>query len=460
MNLLLGIDLGTSYFKVGLFDEAGAMQGLGRVAVARSSPAPGRSELPVAEFWRLLREGLAGALAQAGASCDDIAGLSYSSQANSFLLLDDRHEPITPLIIWNDQRAHPVEQAVVDFGRSEPFRHQTGLAGLSAGFAPVKCRWFQQNQAAAWQQTARVMTISDYLTFALTGETVGDASTAAFTGLYASARGDWWPEALDFFGVPPSRLSRPLSPGTPCGRTLPRARDLLGLPPGLFYAVGALDHHAAAIGSGLEGLAEASISTGTVLAALQLVDRIEPMAGCFHGPHLAGRFFRLAFDSAGANQLEDYQRRSAPHLSLGRLSELAASVPPGLAPEAVAADEPDRRHGAAVRRLMEGISATHRGLLQRLQEAPPLRRVIATGGGARSDTWLQINADMLDATVIVTRCNEPACLGAAAFAAAAAGMHASLPAALRAMVHPDRRFEPEPAVVATYRRARPVFTAP
>lgn len=122
MALLLGIDLGTSCFKVGLFDEIGTMRGLGRVAVGKSSPAPGRSELPVAEFWRLLRQGLAEALAQAKARSGDIVGLSYSSQANSFLLLDDRNEPITPLVIWSDQRAHPVEQAVVDFGRSEPFR--------------------------------------------------------------------------------------------------------------------------------------------------------------------------------------------------------------------------------------------------------------------------------------------------------------------------------------------------
>jgi xylulokinase len=456
MALLLGIDLGTSYFKVGLFDETGAMHGLGRVAVGILSPAPGRSELPVAEFWRLLRQGLAEALAQAKARSDDIVGLSYSSQANSFLLLDANNEPITPLVIWSDQRAHPVEAAVVEFGRSEPFRRQTGLPGLSAGFAPVKWRWFQQNEPAVWKQAARVMTISDYLTFALTGESVGDASTAAFTGLYASGTRDWWPEALDFFAVPPARLSRPLSPGTPCGRTLSRARDLLGLRPGIFFAVGALDHHAAAIGSGLEGLADASISTGTVLAALKLVDRVEPLPGCFHGPHLADRFFRLAFDSAGAKQLEDYQRQSAPQLSLARLSDLAASVPPGLAPEAGATDDPDRRHGAAVRRLMERMSATHRVLLQRVQQAPPVRRIIATGGGARSDIWLQINADMLDATVIVTRCNEPACLGAAAFAAAAAGMHSSLRSALRAMVHPDRQFEPQPAVVATYRQAGPV----
>ena len=50
MTLLLGIDFGTSYFKVGLFDATGELRGLGRVAVGKQSPAPGWSELPVPDF--------------------------------------------------------------------------------------------------------------------------------------------------------------------------------------------------------------------------------------------------------------------------------------------------------------------------------------------------------------------------------------------------------------------------
>jgi xylulokinase len=62
VSLLLGIDLGTSYFKVGLFDETGQLRGLGRVAVAKAEPQAGFCELAAAEFWRLLREALAQAL--------------------------------------------------------------------------------------------------------------------------------------------------------------------------------------------------------------------------------------------------------------------------------------------------------------------------------------------------------------------------------------------------------------
>ncbi|MST93677.1 MAG: hypothetical protein EXS33_00125 [Pedosphaera sp.] len=450
MALLLGIDFGTSYFKVGLFDATGALQGLGRVAVTKESPMPGRSELPVPQFWRLLRKGLAEAMARAGAKADDITGLSYSSQANTFVLLDCHDEPLTPLVIWNDRRAHPVERAVAEFGDTEKFRRTTGFAGLAAEFAAVKLRWFQRLEPAVWARTTRVMTLPEYFTFALTGEMAGDASTAALTGLCSAAKGGWWPEALEFFRVAPDVLSNLLRPGSPCGVTVSRARDLLGLPAGIHFAVGGLDHYMAAIGSGIGRLGEASISTGTVLAALQLVDKIEPVRDCFHGPHFGGGFYRVAVDPAGAGQLEDYQRQSAPHLTLAQLTAWAATVPPGASEETGRREQGDMWHAIMVRGMMERISATHRRLLLRLQTDWPAARVIATGGGARSSEWLQINADMLGATVVAPRCHERACLGAAAFAAVAAEFFPDIQQALLGMVHSDRIVEPQAPNVAIY----------
>src|ERR1017187_3330883 len=107
MSLLLGIDLGTSYFKVGLFDAAGALKGLGRAAVEKDVPAPRRSQLPVPRFWSLLRRALTEALTQAGANAREIAAVSYSSQTNSFVLLDRADSPLTPIVLWTDERAEP-----------------------------------------------------------------------------------------------------------------------------------------------------------------------------------------------------------------------------------------------------------------------------------------------------------------------------------------------------------------
>ena len=80
----------------------------------------------------------------------------------------------------------------------------------------------------------------------------------------------------------------------------------------------------------------------------------------------------LAFDPAGATQLEDYQRRFAPGRSIAELAALAATVPPGTAPSPSLTG--DRRHAVLVRGLMERISTNHRALLQRLRrQTGPLR---------------------------------------------------------------------------------------
>jgi len=457
MNLLLGIDLGTSYFKVGLFDQAGTLKGLGRVAVPKQTPARGRCELPVEDFWQVLRRGLEEALTEAGANSAQIAGLSYSSQANTFVLLDRWDRPLTPLVIWTDERGEPVEKELKQFSDSAEFGHTTGFQGITGSWAVAKWRWWQKNQHQQWAETRRVMTLSDYFTFSLTGERVGDASTAAFLGLYDLAGRRWWPEALNAFRIDPDLLSDPLPPGTRCGHTSIGAVGRLGLPTGVPFTVGGLDHHVAGLGSGLGRLGEVSISTGTVLAAMTLVDQVYPESGCFHGPHFDRvRIYRLAFDSMGAGQLEDYQRRFAQGYSLEQLMAMAALVQPGCVPEGEPGPgKSEREHGEFVRHLLERIAASHRSLLGQVMGDRPVRSIVATGGGARSPLWLQIKAAMLGATIIKPECQEPACLGASLLAGVGAGIFDGLDQATRAVVREEARHLPEPGLTDVYREWNP-----
>jgi sugar (pentulose or hexulose) kinase len=449
MSLLLGIDLGTSYFKVGLFSFDGTLRGLGREAVNKTVPAPGHCELAVEEFWRALRRGLATALVQAGATARDIAGASYSSQATTFLLLDAHDAPLTPLIVWTDTRGGSVEPALAAWAATEDFRAAVGHEGLVPESAPVKWRWFQREQPAAWQRTRRVATLADYFTWALTGERVMDASTAAFLACYDLRSDGWWPEALEKFGLDAAQLAMPLRPGTWCGRTHAGATERLGLPAGIPFAVGALDHHAAAIGSGLGWLADLSISTGTVLAALALTDAPAAQPGVYHGRHTDGaRCWRLAFDANGAGQLEDFQRTRAPGRGLEELLAFAADAPAGSAWRTGMLEAGDL--GVGVRAVLERVAATHRSLVRRVAPAG-VARVVATGGGARSPLWLQIGADILGLPVVTPASPERACLGAAAFAAVAAGQHATIAAAAAAMVRRKRVFDPDARRVRLYR---------
>jgi sugar (pentulose or hexulose) kinase len=219
------------------------------------------------------------------------------------------------------------------------------------------------------------------------------------------------------------------------------------------FAVGGLDHHVAALGSGLGVLADVSISTGTVLAAMTLVPRPEPRVGCYHGPHFDGvRFFRLTFDPAGAGQLEDYQRRFAAGSTLEELLALAAAVPAGgPAPQDIGAAAP----GVALRYLLEKITARHRTLIGEAMDGAKASRIVATGGGARSALWLQIQADMFATPIMNPTSPERACLGAAMLASVAAGWQRDPVQAMAAMLSPGRVFEPNAAGVACYREWAP-----
>jgi sugar (pentulose or hexulose) kinase len=448
MSLLLGIDFGTSYFKVGLFDSTGALKGLGRVSVETDKLARGWCEVPVPRFWSMLRRGLAEALAEAGATVGEIAAVSYASQANSFVCLDAAAEPLTSLILWTDMRAKPIAPDLERFSRHDEFARTVGFHGWSSGFAVAKWRWLQNNQHETWARARQVMSLSDYFTFALTGERIADASTSAFLGLYDIARRQWWPEALAASRIEAARLATPVRPGSVVGCTVEAAVQKLGLPVGVPFAVGGLDHHVAALGSGLGTFADVSISTGTVLAAMTLVPVFEPRPDCFHGPHFDEvQFYRLAFDPAGAGQLENYQRRFAPRSTLEQLLAEATTIPAaGLAPNYRTAD-----HGASMRYLLEKIAASQRSLVRQVTDGKAVSRIVASGGGARSPLWLQIKADMFNVPVITLSSPEQASLGAAMLASAAAGWCRDPAEAMAMMRSPRRIFMPNPSSVERYR---------
>jgi len=514
MELVLSIDLGTSYFKLGLFDRAGKMRGLRRVAVPADERAPMRCELPVERFFAMLEDGLSQACRQAGATTQDIAAVAYSSQANSFVLLDDRSHPLTPLVLWPDRRAAgEVDPRVSALWAREDFLRTTGLGMHSDGMALAKWLWFQRHEPALWSQMRRVMTISDFLVFTLTGDTAGDEGTASLLGLWALERHDWWDEAIRAAGLSREQLSRPLLPGTVAGVVSAQAAERFGLRARIPVAVGSLDHHVAAIGAGIGTVAPVSESTGTVLACLGYSAEYRPRRHCCMGPNGAGGWYQLAFDSNGAAGLEWCLRRAgqpageasgagrggcaiqsqAPadggsgarpgahdghpvhdvhHVhsvhnvhSIEELVHLAESAGPGAGglfarPMAWTFDglsgfvgrTNSHGHGHFTRAMMESTAATLLDLVDQLRPEGRPDRIVATGGGARSDLWLQIKADLIGSVFVATDCEEPASRGAAMIAAVAAGWFASADEAGAAWIAVRNRFVPESGGRAFYRK--------
>ena len=457
---VLGVDLGTSYFKLGLFNPAGKLCGLGRVFVPKETGDGTRAEVPVERFWALLKQGVFEACQQANAQPEQIRALAYASQANSFLLLDQYQQPLTPLILWSDQRAQN-QPRVTDFFQKKDFLTRTGLGiDSSPEFCVAKLHWIQQEAPELWRRATRLLTMSDYFTWSLTHRFVGDAGTASLLGLLDLPRLAWLANIVDLSGI---QLSAPLLPGSFAGTVTPAGAEKLGIVPEIPFALGSLDHHVAAIGAGTGVFAEMSESTGTVLACLCLSKIFEPQKNICTGAGLApGEFYQVAFDGNGAGALEWYQQNFTPELSIPQLEQLAAEVPIG---SAGLNARPSVQHvgltgflnlrrthkpGHFTRAIFESTAASLLQLVRQLSGRQLPSKIVATGGGARSDLWLQIKADLLGVEFLAPGTIEPACQGAAMLAALAAGWFSDLTAVTREWVQIKRRFEPRAAYHEKY----------
>lgn len=449
MQYVLGIDLGTSYFKFGLFDREGRLAGFSRVAAPKQGAA-GRCELPIERFWETLSTGVGQAAARAGARAGDVTAVGYSSQANSFVLLDRADRPLTPLILWPDRRSPNIPPAIEALWNRDDFLPTTGVGiSLSEEMAVVKLAALAERPL--WQRIHRVMTISDYLTFGLTSEPVGDAGTAVLLGLLDVAALGWWPPALQAAGLPEEALSRPLRPGSLAGRLTEQGAQRIGLAPGTPFCAGSLDHHAAALGAGFGSLAGVSLSMGTVLACLRPCATFRPTPGTITGPAFANDdFFQLAFCNEGAGMLEVYRDAYAPGQSIADLLDQAASSPNCTGTRAIldaAAGQVRFEGGPAsvavqARAVLEAIAPAARDLLEGFRGPDPSDPVVVTGGAARSAFWMQLLAERIGCVVQTTGCQEPACLGAAVLATPSAGWFNSFREAAARWITSEQRFCP------------------
>lgn len=452
---VLGFDLGTSYFKAVLVNGSGACVGYGRRPTPKKNVG---SAVTIAEddFWHALRDCTQDALLSAGIPAEAVAGVSYASQANTFLLLDAGNRPLTDIYVWPTVFDRAVEPALEDFWKDPLFLKTTGLGFTNPDFAMAKLCWLRRNRPEIWRHVAMVASLSDYFLFGLTACWSADPSTASLLGYYDPLHGSWWSDGLEVLGLDPSKVPELKQSGTVAGVATVPGSARLGLMPGTFVFAGGLDHIMAALGAGLGTYADLSESTGTVLACVALRNEFAPSQGISVGPFPeSGRFACLSFHSVGAEIIESYRDRYFPHLSIDDMLALSRTSPVGSSGvscrDDVDAAMPleDRitgRTGRAsddVRSMLETIS--HRILIlgYKVCKGERIERFLATGGANRSIDLLAIKADMFGAEAIACRHREPGAFGAALLAARGLGWFPSLRKAQEMWQDIDRRIPPD-----------------
>jgi xylulokinase len=431
MGKILVLDLGTTYLKVCLFDETGQLVGLQRTRSPVDNPAEGRAEISVSAFRRSLVRATRELALEVG-GLGDVAAVSFATQTNSFLLLDQRGQPLTPILLWTDQRALSLDNPLQDLAASPDFQAKTGLPSVDHHFLPAKLRWLQRHEPRIIDQTHRLALISDYLTWWMTGSHVTEAGAAGLLGLVDIHQLEWWPEACQLVDVPMDWLPTIVRAGTEVGPLRASVSDAFGLPRDCPLIVGCLDQYAGAIGAGNLEPGIISETTGTVMATVRCSEQFETNgpAEMFQGPSFqTGRYYQMVFSEFSAGLLENYRNELDDLPSFAELDDLATGVASGADGLGLCHDAPHRRGaemflnhrdhhtvGHEVRAILEAVAIELDRQIQLLCPRGRPKEVRSIGGAARSKLWLKIKSDQLGCPVQTIDCAEPTSLGAAMLA--------------------------------------------
>jgi xylulokinase len=491
MNAMLGIDIGTSGAKTLAIDPRGKILASALETYPCHFPKPAWSEQDPDDWWQATVRSVHKTVAAARLKPKDVKAIGLTGQMHGSVFLDKNNKVIRRAILWNDQRT-AAECAEIERragGRANLVRMVANPA--LTGFTAPKILWLRNHEPRNFDRLRKVLLPKDEIRRRMTGEFAADLSDASGTLLLDVARRCWSKKLLaalelDVELLPPCYESEEIT-----GRLTPQVAELLGLSTDCVVVAGAGDCAAGAVGEGIvaRGLLSASIGTSGVMFVHSDEVKTDPLGRVHTFCHaVRGRWHLMGVTLAAGGSLQWFRNelcaaeaaaaRRAKREIYDLLSAEAAAVPPGseglfflpyLSGERTPHADPDargcfiglspaHRRGHMVRAIMEGVAYSLRDSLEIIEGLDiPVRQVRATGGGARSPLWRQIQADVFGRKVVTTGSHEGAAYGAALLAAVGAGEFAKVEEACAAAVKVQQQ---TPVVVAnkrTYDRAFPVY---
>lgn len=453
---LMGVDVGTQSAKVIISDLDGNVVCEGRQPLRKLViPAPQLAEHPDDDLWEALKIAFQAVMTrfktEHHGSVHDILSMGICTIRCCRVLLKANGELAYPVISWMDKRLNT------------PYEHQ-----------------------AAYGDVRYVTTTSGYITHRLTGE---------FKDTCANYIG-WWPmddDTLDWStdrklikqcNVPREMLFDVVKPGEILGYVTGEAADLIGVRQGMPVVATAHDKAVEALGAGSLDAGVGLVSLGTYIGAL--VHGRERMADTedfwTFQASIPGRYLyesigvRLGMwtvswfcDQFGSGVLEEARNRG---ISIEEFfNREAAGVPAGCeglltvhdwAPPVTAVYRKgvmfgfDGRHTRAhiYRSILEGIAFTVKNHMDNMNQAlnTPLKHLIISGGGANSNVFMQIFADVFGVSTSRNQMKGSAAVGCVINAGMAVGAFSSYEEAVEKMVRKDDEFLPNPANKAFYSR--------
>ncbi|MGJ9384966.1 xylulokinase [Salipaludibacillus sp. CF4.18] len=479
MSYVIGIDLGTSAVKALLVNKEGTVVKETSKEYPLIQEKSGYSEQDP-EKWVKQTIAAIKDLTHTMKDADRIEGMSFSGQMHGLVLLDENNKPLRHAMLWNDTRTTEECREIEEKIGIETLHSITKNPALE-GFTLPKLLWVKKNEPKVFAKAASFVLPKDYLRYRLTGEIQMEYSDAAGTLLLDVAEKKWSKQICEKVGISFELCPPLVASHANVGNVSEEIADQCGLAASVSVFAGGADNACGAIGSGILEDGVTLCSTGTSGVVLSYEEEgTKDFGGKVHyfnhGEESA--FYTMGVTLAAGYSLSWFKDTFAADQSFEQILASASESPAGakgliFTPYIVGERTPHA--DADIRGSFIGMQATHtlgdfaraviEGITFSLNETVEVFRehgktvdkVISIGGGAKSELWLQMQADVFNAEVVKLKNEQGPGMGAAMLAAYGLGWFPSLKDCAQQFVETSDTYTPASENVETYKKLFKIY---
>lgn len=475
MKYVIGVDLGTSAVKILLVNQQGEVC----QEVSKSYPLiiekSGYSEQNPEEWVEKTTAGLQELIQQFDGDVNDIEGISFSGQMHGLVLLDKSNQVLRNAILWNDTRTTKQCQEIYDVVGRERLLEVTKNPALE-GFTLPKILWVKENEPSIFERASVFVLPKDYLRYRLTGNIHMEYSDAAGTLMLNVAQREWSNEVLEAFSLSPEFCPSLVESHAFVGTVRAEFAQATGLSEATKVFAGGADNACGAIGSGIlsEGKTLASIGTSGVVLSYEERNDLDFEGKVHYFNHSEeNAYYTMGVTLAAGYSLSWFKDTFAKEEAFDQFLAGVDEIPAGsngllFTPYIVGERTPhadsnirgsfigvdaahERKHFA--RAVLEGITFSLNESIEIFRSSgKKINSVISIGGGAKNETWLQMQADIFNAKIEKLKSEQGPGMGAAMLAAYGCGWYPSLKECAETFIQTAKTYEPIPENVEAYKK--------
>lgn len=480
MNYVLGIDLGTSAVKTCLMNEAGQIVDEASFEYQLHHDKAGYSEQLPSDWLAGVEQTIKEIVERFSEDVTQIVGISYSGQMHGLVMLNEVGEVLRRAILWNDTRTTAQCQEIIEAVGQERLVAITKNPALE-GFTLPKLLWVKENEPDIYAQMTHFVLPKDYVRYAMTGELHQELSDAAGTLLLNVEKGEWSEEVASAVGIDIAICPPLIEATTEVGTITPYFAKLTGLSKSTKVYGGGADNACGAVGSGIvtEGKSMVSIGTSGVLLAYE-GNATKDFQGKVHyfNHAISDAYYTMGVTLSAGHSLSWFKKTFAAEQSFDDLVVQTSKIKPGsngliYTPYLVGERTPyadsqirasfigmDATHTLPhfTKSVMEGITFSLRDTLEIFRASgKEITEMISIGGGAKNPIWLQMQADIFNATIYKLDSEQGPSIGACMLALVGAGLVMNFEEAVEKSVHISESFTPNPENIEKYNQVYAIY---